>query len=122
MTRDDVIRLAQDADCLHVNLFGDQAKGIERLARFATLVVAEFLQHSGQYVTNDASRAEVVAEAVRIERQECAHGADDIAGLREAARNISPETTVKLAAGCAMDTARLIAATIRARVEKGPNA
>lgn len=40
MTRDEIIRMAREADCMHVNLYGDQAMAIERLTRFAALVAA----------------------------------------------------------------------------------
>ena len=40
MTKDEVIALARECDCLHVNLTGDFSKAVERLTRFAALVVA----------------------------------------------------------------------------------
>ena len=38
--RDEVIRMAREADCQHVNLTGDRAAAVERLTRFAALVAA----------------------------------------------------------------------------------
>lgn len=36
-------RLARMADCLHVNLTGDRAMALERLQRFASLAIADFI-------------------------------------------------------------------------------
>jgi len=44
----------------------------EFLEKFAGLIRAEFLEKSGQYVTNDASREAVINEAVAAEREACA--------------------------------------------------
>lgn len=38
MNREEVLRLAEQADCMHVDLYGDRAKGLERLERFAALL------------------------------------------------------------------------------------
>ena len=38
MTQDEIIEMARQADCLHVNLTGDRAKALERLEAFAKLV------------------------------------------------------------------------------------
>lgn len=67
MTRDDLIRLAQDAgfercDCepsCHLH-YG----GVGSLEIFAHLAIADFLARSGQYVTDDASREAAITEAV----------------------------------------------------------
>ena len=64
-TQPDIIRLAREADCQHVNLTGDHAKAVERLTRFSTLVIADFLHRTGQYVTNDASRETAITEALQ---------------------------------------------------------
>jgi len=40
MNRDDIERIAREADCLHVNLTGDRAMALQRLDRFADLVAA----------------------------------------------------------------------------------
>ena len=45
MTRDDVIRLAREADCIHVNLSGDMAMATERLSRFADAIIESVAQH-----------------------------------------------------------------------------
>lgn len=55
MTRDEITRTAQEADCMHVNLYGDQAMAIERLTRFAALVAAAEREecialHDNEYV------------------------------------------------------------------------
>lgn len=42
------------------------------LERFAHLVIEDFLQRSGQYVTNDASRKAAIQEAVEIDRRKTA--------------------------------------------------
>lgn len=70
MTRDDVIRMARESGIefqahagtlgrLNVTTCGSQP--VERIERFAHLVIADFLQRTGQYVTNDASREATVA-------------------------------------------------------------
>ena len=41
MTRDEIINMALEADCVHVNLNGDRAMATERLERFAALVAAK---------------------------------------------------------------------------------
>lgn len=41
MTKDEIVQLAHDADCGHVNIFGDRAAAIERLSKFAQLVAAK---------------------------------------------------------------------------------
>ena len=38
MTQEEIIEMARQADCLHVNLTGDRAKALERLEAFAKLV------------------------------------------------------------------------------------
>lgn len=45
---------------------------VEWLERFAEAVRADFLQRTGQYLTNDASRGAVIADAVAEEREACA--------------------------------------------------
>lgn len=42
------------------------------LERFADLVIADFLQRNGQYVTNDASREAALNQARTDEREACA--------------------------------------------------
>jgi len=81
MTRDDAIRLAREADIefqahtgtlgrLNVTTCGSQP--VERIERFAHLVIADFLQRTGQYVTNDASREAALEQAKAEEREACA--------------------------------------------------
>lgn len=71
--RDEILCMALQADCLHVDLTGDQAKGLERLGLFSHAVIEDFLTRSGQYLTNDVSREAAIAEAVAVEREACAH-------------------------------------------------
>lgn len=66
MTRDDIIRLAREAGFL-VNQPSPEL--VECMEHFANLVVADFLERTGQYVTNDASREAAIAEAVAKERE-----------------------------------------------------
>lgn len=40
MTKDDILTMASEAYCWHVNLSGDRAASIARLQRFAALVAA----------------------------------------------------------------------------------
>lgn len=40
MTRDDILTMASESYCWHVNLSGDRAASIARLQRFAELVAA----------------------------------------------------------------------------------
>ena len=40
MTKDDILTMASEAYCWHVNLSGDRAASIARLQRFAELVAA----------------------------------------------------------------------------------
>jgi len=41
MTQDEIIEMARQADCFHIDLNGDKAKAIERLEAFAKLVAAK---------------------------------------------------------------------------------
>lgn len=73
--RDNIIRLAREAGLRTIGVFyvDDAAQFVGEFdpswERFAGLVIADFLQRTGQYVTNDATRATVVAEAVVAERE-----------------------------------------------------
>lgn len=79
--RDNIIRLAREAG-FEIHERKQQARvgmdalvGIDstdKLQRFAELVKADFLQSTGQYLTNDASREAVIADAVAEEREACA--------------------------------------------------
>lgn len=65
MTRDDVIRMAREAGVVPTSpLLGIRPADLEAIERFAHLVIADFLQRTGQYVTNDASREAAITEAV----------------------------------------------------------
>lgn len=46
------------------------------LERFANLVIADFLERTGQYVTTDASREAALAQAKAEEREACAKVCD----------------------------------------------
>lgn len=78
MKHSEVIRLAEQAGCQIIDGYGvklatyNDNRVTNLLERFAVLVIADFLEKSGQYVTNDASRAAVVADAVKAEREACA--------------------------------------------------
>jgi hypothetical protein len=86
MTREQIIKMAREADCTHVNLTGDRAKAMERLERFAALVAA-------------AAKAE--------EREACAKVCEDrITAYRYATDAWAQEH---------IDEARHLAAAIRAR-------
>ena len=66
MNREDISRMAREA-----GLFVHKEVQPE-LKCFAALVIADFLQRTGQYVTNDASREAAIANAVAAEREACA--------------------------------------------------
>lgn len=78
--RDNIIRMAREAG-FEVHDRKQQARvgmdallGIdstEKLERFAESVIADFLERTGQYLTNDASREAVIADAVAEEREAC---------------------------------------------------
>lgn len=76
-TRDDVLRMAREAGAgvavtmsSPPRIAAAEFRG-ESLERFAAMVIADFLERSGQYVTNDASREAAIAEAVAAEREAC---------------------------------------------------
>lgn len=70
MTRDDIIRIAKQAGM--AGMATTVVCEIAELERFAELVKADFLEKSGQYITNDASREASIKEAVEAEREACA--------------------------------------------------
>lgn len=76
--RDNIIRMAREAGfAFHDNsliciIDGLPDREIRALERLADKVIAEFLQRSDQYLTNDASREAVIADAVAEERESCA--------------------------------------------------
>ena len=73
MTQDEIIEMARQAGCLHVNLTGDRAKAVERLEAFAKLVAAK-----EQKKWEDQTAIEI-HEAVLEEREACAKLADEYA-------------------------------------------
>ena len=78
MTSDDVARVARECD-IHVsegNTFADDCY-VSVLYRFAHKVIEHFLDTTGQYVTNDASREAAIRAAVEAEREACAEIADE---------------------------------------------
>ena len=78
MTREDVARVARECG-IHVsegNTFADDCY-VSVLYRFAHKVIEHFLDTTGQYVTNDASREAAIQAAVEAEREACAKGIED---------------------------------------------
>ena len=65
----DIIRMAREAGIWQGDRCEFVANTEDVLERFATLVIAEFLKRTGQYVTNDASREAAIASAVAVERK-----------------------------------------------------
>ena len=59
IARDDVNRMARESGLLDWALHDRD----EKILRFAHLVIADFLQRTGQYVTNDASREAALEQA-----------------------------------------------------------
>lgn len=63
-TRDELIRLTKEAGVIDPSPYvGAWENQIFALERFYHLAIADFLQRTGQYVTNDASREAALAEA-----------------------------------------------------------
>jgi hypothetical protein len=79
MTRDDIIKLARqagfDAEC---DTLCRYEGWVEPLTHFYHAAIEHFLQRSGQYLTNDASREAAIQQAVQAERKACA---DVVAGI-----------------------------------------
>lgn len=67
IARDDVNRMARESGLLDWALHDRD----EKILRFAHLVIADFLQRTGQYVTNDASREAALEQAKAEERKAC---------------------------------------------------
>lgn len=69
LTREDAQRLALEA-----GFHPDWAieKCLDQFQAFYSIAIAHFLERTGQYVTNDASREAVIAEAVAAERKKVA--------------------------------------------------
>lgn len=71
--RDNIIRMAREVEA--ESAVGEslgKTIAADWLKRFADRVIADFLQRTGQYLTNDASRDAVIADAVAEEREACA--------------------------------------------------
>ena len=78
MTREDVVRMARAARLAEPSHpFNPWSASDEALARFAHKVIEHFLDTTGQYVTNDASREAAIRAAVEAEREACAEIADE---------------------------------------------
>jgi hypothetical protein len=52
MNKEDIDRMAREADCQHVDITGDHAKAVERLERFAALVAAAVCEECAQICEN----------------------------------------------------------------------
>ena len=64
MTHEEIIILAKEAGIIDPSPYvGARENQLLALERFALLVVADFLQRTGQYVTNDASREAAINAA-----------------------------------------------------------
>lgn len=64
MTHEEIIILAKEAGIIGPSPYvGARENQLLALERFALLVVADFLQRTGQYVTNDASREAAINAA-----------------------------------------------------------
>lgn len=73
MTHEEIIILAKEAGIIDPSPYvGARENQLLALERFALLVVADFLQRTGQYVTNDASREAALNQARTDEREACA--------------------------------------------------
>ena len=80
MTREDIIRMARECsiNVSEGNTFADDCY-ISVLYRFAHKVIEHFLDTTGQYVTNDASREAAIQAAVEAEREALSKKMDAIA-------------------------------------------
>ena len=81
MTREDVARVARECG-IHVsegNTFADDCY-VSVLYRFAHKVIEHFLDTTGQYVTNDASREAAIQAAVEAEREACKQACEEMRG------------------------------------------
>ena len=70
-----IIRMARQAGLIHK---ADDGQYLDFLTHFAILVKADFLERTGQYVTNDATREAAIADAVAAEREACAVLCEDM--------------------------------------------
>ena len=85
LSKDEILRLAREADCWHVNLSGDRAMAIERLTRFATLCRADLVVDWNKQVSIALS-LEKERDALRAEiahlQQDCQTEAATVVALR----------------------------------------
>ena len=77
MTKDDILTMASEAYCWHVNLSGDRAASIARLQRFAELVAA----HERNRTWTQNHWTEYERSIAAAEREACAKVCEDIARL-----------------------------------------
>lgn len=85
MNREDAIRMAKSAGMIVYQGAQDrvlfEGNVIDVLTRFADLAIENFLEQSGQYLTNDATREAAIKEAFAAgaahEREECAKFANE---------------------------------------------
>ncbi len=86
MNREDAIRMAKSAGMIVYQGAQDrvlfEGNVIDVLTRFADLAIENFLEKSGQYLTNDATREAAIKEAFAAgaahEREECAKVCDEL--------------------------------------------
>ena len=81
MTQDEIIEMARQADCLHVNLTGDRAKALERLEAFAKLVAekvnADWSETNERLIKVFNEKADLAyLSGAKEEREACAKLAD----------------------------------------------
>lgn len=74
MTKDDILTMASEAYCWHVNLSGDRAASIARLQRFAELVAA----HERNRTWTQNHWTEYERSIVATEREACAKLCEDL--------------------------------------------
>ena len=118
MTRDDVIRLAREAGAAPASPFlGIRPADLEAIERFAHLVIADFLQRTGQYVTNDASREAALDLARGEEREACASVRLPVTAFDFRQKILKGELNAKYDEGF-LDGVRAMRAAIRARGQK----
>ena len=102
MSRENIINMAREAGlgfskgCAWGTHAGTQ--------RFAALVIEDFLNRTGQYVTNDASREAAIQAAVLVEREACAKVCD--AEAAQNARMFSDDSSLSIAASECADAIR----------------
>ncbi len=103
MTRDAIICMLRKAELAGQVLEPEMLALLPAFERFANLAIADFLERTGQYVTNDASREAALAQARAEERE---------ALLAEVETGIWFDKSTE-------EVLESLAAAIRARGEKG---